>query len=675
MSENIDEITLGSQTLRVRGPVAGKVISEFTAGLKVGLATYDERLHAFWVSMADFSGGVGHRYEDLREETGILWDNQGGVDVRRAGCATLPPLQTTIDVVEPAGYNYTYRWPSAPVCLYTASGAIYFGFGSGIYYLSGTYGDSQTLVKNISAGGALYADMISSILEFNGGLYAFPEYHTTPLTCPYLRATADPTVAGNWTAPGITTTAIFDAIVFDQKLLGTCNDATGLKPIIVYSVNGANWNIDDAADAAAIWTGTSGRIRFVGNLISPWGEPAVYFLAPGRSGISLYCLDFFARKAHEILISPGVSVQDAVIWNGQVIVSDGMSVYSYSPNGEIVREMGLPRKNGAIPPSFILAWFNRLFTIGPYLYCTVNQPDAVGGTVAATQVWCWNGAGWTPFGEQVSGTGFSVHVAAGVSVFNGVTLTVQRSIVLFGNRGPATNTDGRRVTMQLPWYADVPTYGYDQFATGPVSFITPWFTGGFDDLDGVLYWLKCSGINITSNHPIKVEYALDYDETTWTQMRNTSAAAATFTSHTTVLYFKTTTPVKVGVQFRAIRFRVTLSRDAGDTHHTPELRALTLCYDKKPLARTAWTFNLDVNGMLERAAQYTIGGNPFTVARLWALLKTLWNTEILLVLDVPSISIGMYVKMEALSGTFEDFRAAVAARGVVTITCLEPIDA
>jgi hypothetical protein len=40
-----DTISLGGVTFPVKGPVVPKPVSEFTAGMKVGPATYDERLH------------------------------------------------------------------------------------------------------------------------------------------------------------------------------------------------------------------------------------------------------------------------------------------------------------------------------------------------------------------------------------------------------------------------------------------------------------------------------------------------------------------------------------------------------------------------------------------------------------------------------------------------------
>jgi hypothetical protein len=448
----------------------------------------------------------------------------------------------------------------------------------------------------------------------------------------------------------------------------------------VFSTDGLSWNITDGPnDLKPIWQGTGGNVRFVGVLAGTWGEPAIYFLANGKWGISLYCLDFYARKAYEIQMAPGSTVMDAVIWNSQVIVSDGYTIYSYTPNGEIVREMGLPRKGG-IPPCFQYAQFVRLFAVGPYLYCTVNQTDIVNVGQVKTQVWCWNGAGWSPFGEQVSN--FGCLTAGGFADFSPMFLTVQRRIVLLGNDVPTATPPvaTKRLIMDLPWYADTPTYGVDNFAAGPVSFITPWFDGGFHDLDGALFWLRIAGYHLSATETVKVEYAVDYNETTWTQMRNSSGNAAVFTAHTDTLYFKTTSPAKKGLQFRNVRFRITLARRTSGTapeKYTPEIQALTLCYNKKPLLRTAWAINLDVSGMLERPQDYKIGSSNFTLELLWAKLAALWNEETLLTLLVPNVlpAAGALVELEAMSGTFEDFRDAVKGKGVISITCLEPIDA
>ena len=85
-----DSIVLNGTTLLTKGVQAGKPISEFTSGLRVGRATYDDRQHAFFTVLDDFSGGFAHRILDIREEIGTHWDNVGGGDLRTPRLIVLP---------------------------------------------------------------------------------------------------------------------------------------------------------------------------------------------------------------------------------------------------------------------------------------------------------------------------------------------------------------------------------------------------------------------------------------------------------------------------------------------------------------------------------------------------------------------------------------------------------
>ena len=62
--------TLGGIEFIAEGPIRVGSINEFSAGLKIGEATYDEREHASWLVLSDFSGGFGHRRLRIREAGG-----------------------------------------------------------------------------------------------------------------------------------------------------------------------------------------------------------------------------------------------------------------------------------------------------------------------------------------------------------------------------------------------------------------------------------------------------------------------------------------------------------------------------------------------------------------------------------------------------------------------------
>ncbi len=66
-------IKLNGVELAVAGPIRAGMVSEFSTGIKVGKATYDQREHAFWIVLDDFSGGFGKRYLDVREAGGTHW--------------------------------------------------------------------------------------------------------------------------------------------------------------------------------------------------------------------------------------------------------------------------------------------------------------------------------------------------------------------------------------------------------------------------------------------------------------------------------------------------------------------------------------------------------------------------------------------------------------------------
>ncbi len=126
-------VTLAGFELVVSGPIRAGLSSEFSAGLKIGQATYDERLHAFWIVLDDFSGGFGHRRLDIREELGTFWqqDAANAPDLRRARDMTLSPPFTLTTPVAAGNNDMNVRNPSYPFT--RNSTFIVFGFGSSIY--------------------------------------------------------------------------------------------------------------------------------------------------------------------------------------------------------------------------------------------------------------------------------------------------------------------------------------------------------------------------------------------------------------------------------------------------------------------------------------------------------------------------------------------------------------
>jgi hypothetical protein len=118
---------------------------------------------------------------------------------------------------------------------------------------------------------------------------------------------------------------------------------------------------------------------------------------------------------------------------------------------------------------------------------------------------------------------------------------------------------------------------------------TPWFNAGQSEVDKLALKLKTEVQGASSNETVKVEYAINYSE-------DYDDAGSTITSNGITTY---TFGSNVGLDFRAIKFKLTLSRSpATDTglekFETPDVVSLTLEYRKKIAAKWGHTVDIDL---------------------------------------------------------------------------------
>lgn len=669
--ETIDDtITLGGQVFPIMGASQGNAISEFESGIKVGRVTYDQRENAFFLVLDDFSGGFGSRRLDIREELGTFWesDEDSSPDLRRPGHMTLGMAKELLTPTAPTANTMGVKPTSYPLMAKRTGSPKFWllGFGNSIYSSTGGAEWTQRHTAGVDAEG------VGSILEFNawdGGqssrkFFAFFHAETLSGGARYVTSTTGTT----W-ANGASNRVIEDGIVWDKKLLGAYDNTIMFA---TYDGNGTateQWNVDDANDGEAITSLPGGRIRFIGVAEAPWGEPAVYF----TNGFNIYVLDFFRRTQHQINVGVDRPILAACMWNGEVTWTDGWNVMAYSPGSMTVRNIGFPRSN-ILPPSLRSTGTNiylitSLLSSDDYLYATVaSEVDN------KTRLFCYNSLGWSQVGESmpiysefVGQCSFPPHIMRPAA----------RKLIVVG----ADNADSlnmRVYNFNLPTLHHVPSVGSDDFAASGASWITGWIDGGFNDINGTLLRLNIDAFNLSTTSKVGVEYQLDNDESSvWTSMVDVNAAADYFDSTTSVLYFSATVP-KRGVEFRTVRFRITLYR--GDTAtDSPEVRALTMVYTKEPQLRTAWTFTIDVNRMIEESATgsattFYVDGVAATFANVWAKLRSLWNEHSLLSLVIPNVEPnGINVKITDMPVTFDDFRNAITGKGGIQIQVLEPV--
>ena len=84
-------ISIDGQPFYLAQPVQIDPASDFAQGIKTGPASNDQRLHAFFVSVNDYSGGIGYKAIDIREDVGVYHKSTLGVDSRRSNHIHGPP--------------------------------------------------------------------------------------------------------------------------------------------------------------------------------------------------------------------------------------------------------------------------------------------------------------------------------------------------------------------------------------------------------------------------------------------------------------------------------------------------------------------------------------------------------------------------------------------------------
>jgi hypothetical protein len=117
---------------------------------------------------------------------------------------------------------------------------------------------------------------------------------------------------------------------------------------------------------------------------------------------------------------------------------------------------------------------------------------------------------------------------------------------------------------------------------------TPWFDAGQSEVEKLALKLKVEVEDSSSNESVVVQYAINYTES-YTSM-------GTITSDGTTTYAFGS---NVGTDFRSIKFKLTLAREAGTTaaimKKSPDVVSLTLEYRKKLPPKYGHTVELNLN--------------------------------------------------------------------------------
>lgn len=644
-----DTIELDGRKFVVVGAIREQNVAEFATGLKIGPATYDEREHAFWAVLDDFSGGFGFRVLNIREALGTHFDNPGGVDLRRARHITLPPEKLTLSPdFQTSASSLFFTQHSIVVTDVGGTEYMHIGVGDSIYTLDSNRTSLTRRAKLNPTNRTI--NRIHRLLVFKGSddvraIYAcgFGDAGRS-----YWRTTDGVTwvEAGQASWPDATAKPIQDMIVFDGNLVAAVNNT------IISSADGENWTTEDPNLGDGIIWRTGGPIIFIGVAMSPDGTPMPYFLDEGK----LFALDFYAWNAIEVKeLGDNLWLTDGTIWNGQIIVTNGQQIWAYNPAaGETVRNISPFGKEGA-PDS----WRNENWQITQFISGTSDLFALCRGGFAfeKSRLLVYTGTGWTWFGDEITDPSGATPWTSTIDLFpiNWSTTPNTRQIHVATDKFGGGNF--KLHSFVLPKASDLPYVGSGaQFADGPKSFVTGWFDGGFIDLEGVLIRMTADGFNIDEDHWVKVEYRLDNNESSqWTEL-------GTFTRPQQDIWFSKD---RRGVPFRTVQFRVTLDRGSDNTK-TPELKSLVLVYDKKSPLRRAWAFRIDL-------AKTVHSGSFNSIEEAHDAIVSAWNTSRLVELKIPSIAPkGTNVRITEIIGVHSGFSKS-DHDAIIDMTVVEPV--
>jgi len=254
------------------------------------------------------------------------------------------------------------------------------------------------------------------------------------------------------------------------------------------------------------------------------------------------------------------------VWRGDIYFPAGRGIYKYSvgSGGAVISAVGPDRENG-LPAKqqgdieLLVATHNGLIAL---------TQGATGGNGMVME---YDGRGWAMLFRSTLIT--TLDVAYAGSAYSTYRLWFHDVLGRISYLPLATNLlNPLEVTTQ-----DYGTIGELQ---------TPWFTAAQDEVDKLAVRLRVQVDGASADETVKVEYGTNWDTSTFTTLGTITADGIT-----TYDFPNSTTPT--GTVFRAIWFKITLSRGATTTK-TPDVLSITLEYRKKLPALWGHTCEVEI---------------------------------------------------------------------------------
>tara|TARA_R110002167_G_scaffold31226_1_gene102793 strand:+ start:2900 stop:4780 length:1881 start_codon:yes stop_codon:yes gene_type:complete len=551
-----NEVYLNGSYYPITRPVQQVLASIYPAKVVIGDTTRDSQIRASVISWSDFRGGIGvERMEGAKDVDRAWWSTCSLRYKRhlvlpaktRGGVANSDATGSSLDIIQ--------EFNGELYCVYSNKKVYQFntgndGFGSAL----DTLPSEPTDALQVRMGGTLY------LVIAHGTGYTY---------------TSD---ASSFTDD--TTDAKF-LTFWDDKLWGI--DNTGQ----MWYASSIGTEVNDAKLPLP-----NGHVTDLFVARNASGNPVIYAMT--KEG--LFAHDFSNNKFVETQLAlpfHNENGKGSLRWRDSVYIPAGLGIYKYinGSNSAVVsvvgpdRDDGLPSDNrGSIAQ--LLGTHNDLIalvdgTLTPSnvdMFASGNESSVIDDSTGFSAILAYNETGWevkwtaagTDQGKKIT-SGFVTDVGGNLSSTNAYRMYWGFNGELYYQQLQSDVINPNQVV----------NYDYEDSVDG--LHYTPHFSADQVEVDKLALELKAETGSCNANQTVKVEYALDYDESTYYTM-------GTITTNGTTTY---TFGSSLGTEFRAIQFKITLATNT--VNASPDLINLTLIYRKKLESKFGWSVNIDMN--------------------------------------------------------------------------------
>jgi len=584
-----NEVYLNGTYYPLSRPVQSVLASLYPAKIVIGDTTRDSQTRASVMSWSDWRGGIGVERMQGASDADRAWYST--CNLRHRHHLVLPALSTATTAKEPDDSNIQGQI----TFIQDLGTVLYAGYGTDPYYYSEA-NDRWTRVT-VSDGGSDYS---------------FPSNPTDSITV-RMGDTDYVVVAFDSGYSYFSSSIVVTEKTTDAKYITFWDDRL--------------WGID--GNGQLWYTLTIGGTP-VNDAKLPVQDGYVNDLFVGRDAAGeqiLYAATKEGLFAHDLSNARFVPTEfqlpfhvfngvGSIRWRDSIYMPSGLGIYKYinGANNAVITVMGPDRDDGL--PAVYRGTVKKLVGTHTELIAAVDATTAPGSQAATDIPWqggatsgasghggsyfasssgqssivAWNDTGWetkwtaSSAASEVGKPINIMHVSnAGKGDYRlwwGFDGKVYHQLVPFDVTNPSQLTA-----------IENPDYAYDTSGIHE----TPWFDAMQTEIEKIALKLKIEVQGASANETVAVQYATNYS-TTYEDLTTITSTTLGATEGTQIFTLPSTAN-PVGIDFRSIKFKLTLARESGTTStiqkQTPDVVSVTLEYRKK--METKWGHTIEIN--------------------------------------------------------------------------------